>query len=342
MPQPPNRTAEPSPGAAIEHGGGLDALAAAFPAAPRPWIDLSTGINPWPWPLPVVPSEAWTRLPDRSALAALLAAARQAYGAGEGAAIVAAPGSQALIQWLPRLLPTGDVAVCTPTYGEHARCWQLAGHRVRQVPSPFETDAAVVVLTRPNNPDGHIPPRAPLLALADRLSAGGGLLVVDEAFAEVMPEESLATEAGRPGLVVLRSFGKFFGLAGLRLGFALGPAELIARLADALGPWAVPGPGLAVATAALADLPWQAATRRRLAAARSSLDRLLERNGLSLLGGTDLFRLAASPEAPALWRRAAEAGIALRRFPEAPTWLRFGLPADGAAEARLARVLAGR
>jgi cobalamin biosynthetic protein CobC len=319
-----------------DHGGALDRAVARFGGARGAWIDLSTGINPWPYPVPVIPGEAWTRLPDEAALADLKAAARAFYGAPTDP--VAAPGSQALIQLLPRLLPPTDVAVVGPTYAEHARCWALAGHRVEQIDTPVP--APILVLVNPNNPDGRCWSAAELGRLADRQAARGGLLVVDEAFGEVAPGLSTVPQAGRPGLVVLRSFGKFFGLAGLRLGFAFGPAALMGQLATAFGPWAVAGPALTIGRAALMDTAWAAATRTRLAEAARTLDGILSVTGLEPVGGTDLYRLVRVPNAAHLADRLGRHHILVRRFDDRRDALRFGLPPDDAARARLRAALA--
>ncbi len=319
---------EASAGGTLLHGGDLDGARAAFPGAPEPWVDLSTGINPWPYPLPPVRPDAWNRLPGRGEEAALRSAAAACYGAPSADVVAAASGSQALIQLLPRLRAPGRVAVLGPTYAEHARCWALAGHDVQMVEGVEEAD--VLVIVNPNNPDGRRWPAARLLEIAEAQHARGGWLVVDEAFADMRPEDSLAAHAGKPGLVILRSFGKFFGLAGLRLGIALAPAGPATALREAIGPWAVSGPGLAIATAALGDRHWIEATRRRLAASSSELDRMLEKAGLRVVGGTELFRLVEDPRAPALYRALGEAGLLVRRFERRPDWLRFGLP--GAVE----------
>lgn len=328
----PRRQGEAT-GGVLLHGGDLDGARAAFPGAPLPWVDLSTGINPWPYPLPPVPQDAWTRLPGRGEEAALRAAAADCYGVPSAELVAAASGSQALIQLLPRLRAPGSVAVLGPTYAEHARCWSLVGHDVRMAADVAEADVLVVV--NPNNPDGRRWPVARLLELAAAQAARGGWLVVDEAFADMRPDDSAAAHAGRPGLVILRSFGKFFGLAGLRLGIALAPADLAAALREAIGPWAVSGPGLSIATTALSDRGWIAATRNRLTGAAAELDRLLAEAGLRVVGGTDLFRLVEDDRAPALYRALGEAGILVRRFEHRPDWLRFGLPEDDAAWQRL-------
>jgi cobalamin biosynthetic protein CobC len=327
--------------ASVPHGGDLADARALFPDAPTPWIDLSTGINPRPYPLPPVPPEAWTRLPGKAEEAALRRAAAAAYGAPGPDRVVPAPGTQALISLLPRLRPPGRVAVLSPTYGEHAAAWRAAGHEVAEtVRADDLADADVAVVTRPNNPDGRLMPRADALALAAALAARGGWLVADEAFADVLdPRRSLCPDADAPGLVVLRSFGKFFGLAGVRLGFAVCAPALAADVARALGPWATSGPAVAVGTAALSDGAWIADERLRLAHEAARLDALLAAAGLPVVGGTSLFRLVEHPDARGRADRLGRAGIYVRRFPARPDRLRFGLPGHARAWRRLADAL---
>lgn len=312
----------------IEHGGAIDAAAVHYGIPKEHWLDLSTGINPNPYPLPEVAAETWMRLPDQTLDVALRQAAASRFGVADPACVVAAPGTQALIQWLPRLLAPSRVAVLGPTYGEHAACWAMAGHRVTEVAAsePPDGDVDIVVAVNPNNPDGRVIEPARLLALVDRLEREGGLLVVDEAFADAMPDISLAPQAGRRGLIVLRSFGKFHGLAGLRLGFALASPDMAGRIGQALGPWAVSGPAAAIGAAALADASWAVETQARLTADARRLDDLLQDGGLSVAGGTPLFRLAIHQAAQDLFEHLARSGILVRRFSGEATWLRFGIP----------------
>lgn len=312
------------------HGGNLDAARRMFPDAPEPLIDLSTGINPRAYPIPHVSANVFARLPQPAAMDRLRAVAGAVYGAPGAAHVVAAPGTQILLPMAAALAPPGRVAVLGPTYGEYARVAALAGHAVIEAAGVGDIgNAGLVFLANPNNPDGRTLARETLLALADRLRARNGLLVVDEAFMDVGPTAgSLAGEVARGNVVVLRSFGKFFGLAGLRLGFAIAGMEIAARLDALLGPWAVAGPAIAVAETALGDRPWIEATRARLAADAGRLDRLLTSAGLTIVGGTSLFRLARAPAADTVFRRLGRAGIVVRRFPYEPAWLRFGLPAD--------------
>ncbi len=325
----------------MEHGGDLSAARRLFPDAPEPFVDLSTGINPYPYRVQAVPPLLFERLPQIDALARLVAIAAEAYGAPSPACVVAAPGTQILLPLVAVLKPAGRAAILVPTYAEHARAAALTGHRViatRDLNQLGDADLAIVV--NPNNPDGRMHATADLLAVAEKLGARAGILVVDEAFIDVgPPAASLAGEVMRGNIVVLRSFGKFFGLAGLRLGFAIAAPDVAARLQASIGPWAVSGPALAIGASALADRSWIAAMRRTLAQAAERLDQLLASAGLDVIGGTSLFRLAQTAVAPDLFETLGRAGILVRRFADHPTWLRFGLPGNEPAWERLARAL---
>ena len=326
----------------IWHGGDLARARALFPDAPQPWIDLSTGINPIPYPLPELPLSLWQRLPGADDEAALLVAARRAFRAPPEAGIVAAPGTQILIDLLPRVLPAlaeaGPVAVLGPTYAEHALAWRKAGAQVIETATLAETaDAASVVVVNPNNPDGRSLKASELAALAARCAPRGGMLILDEAFADFTPEASVLP-ALPPATIVLRSFGKIYGLAGLRLGFAIGEARPMAALRAAMGPWAVAGPALQIGALALADATWLAKASAARAADSSRLDGLLSPLGW-IVGGTALFRLLASPDAPALFAHLGRHGLYVRRFQNDATWLRFGLPGDADAWRRLETAL---
>ncbi|MBU1286240.1 MAG: threonine-phosphate decarboxylase CobD [Alphaproteobacteria bacterium] len=322
------------------HGGALDRMQIAYPNAPTPWIDLSTGINPWPYPVGVLPPSAWQHLPTAAAMQACRAAMAHAIGAPESAVLLA-PGSELLIRLLPTIIAPRTVALASPTYGDHARAWRASGADVTEITDPLAEAGKVdaLVLCNPNNPDGATLERSHLEYALTRQAARNGWLIVDEAYADISPALSLAPFAGAESLIILRSFGKFFGLAGLRLGALLGPPALLDAMSQRLGVWPVSGPALTIGTQAYGDGLWQAETRDRLAAARRRLDTILLDAGLWLVGGTDLFRLAKTDQAPQLWHRLAEAGIYVRRFGYAPDLLRIGLPANTAGEHRLAAAL---
>jgi cobalamin biosynthetic protein CobC len=300
---------------ARDHGGGVDGAAARFGGSRAGWLDLSTGINPVPYPVPPLDPSLWTALPDRAAQDALVAAARAFWQVPEAAAILPAPGASALIARLPALAPPGRVHIPAPTYNEHAAAF--AAHGWSQAAG--RPDARVIV--HPNNPTGH-------WYGPDDLDAP--LTVIDESFADVAPDWSLATFADREGVVVLKSFGKFWGLAGLRLGFAIGPPELLDRLAAMLGPWPVSGPALAIGTMALNDPGWAAEARTRLTGDAAHLDALMRHAGAGVVGGTALFRLYTVDDPTAWQTRLARHHIWTRIFPYSDSWIRLGLPAPEA------------
>ncbi|MGA8616752.1 MAG: threonine-phosphate decarboxylase CobD [Xanthobacteraceae bacterium] len=325
------------------HGGDLAGGRRLFPDAPEPFIDLSTGINPNPYPVSRLPGDVFARLPEADKLASLTAIAAQTYGAPSAAHVVAAPGTQILLPLVAALVRPGRTAVLAPSYGEFTRAAALAGHSVAEVDGPAAIgDAQLIFVANPNNPDGRLFTRNDLMALARNLRAHGGLLVVDEAFMDAASSgASLAADVSGGNVVVLRSFGKFFGLAGVRLGFALAAPKIAARLSAMLGPWAVSGPALAVGAKALADAAWIKKTRIRLERSAKKLDGILTNSGLDIVGGTNLFRLVRTDAAGELFDHLGRAGILVRRFPEQANWLRFGLPANARAWRLLQIALAG-
>jgi cobalamin biosynthesis protein CobC len=327
----------------MKHGGDLTEAMARYGGSPRMWLDLSTGVNPWSWPIPVhLPADIWQRLPSRADEEALIAAAREAYAIPAGAGIVAAAGTQSLIQWLPQLASDGPVAIVEPTYNEHAPAWRMAGHDVIARADLDDLPPVVrhVVVVNPNNPDGRVISRAALAHIAALVKERGGWLVVDEAFADVEPETSVIKLCADWPIVVLRSFGKFYGLAGLRLGFAVAPPEIARQIALALGPWACSGPALTIGAAALRDREW--AHRARLAIQRQArkLDHVLAGAGFMIVGGTGLFRLARRADASKVHASLSARHIWCRRFDWADDLLRFGLPRDDRDLERLAAALA--
>jgi cobalamin biosynthetic protein CobC len=314
------------------HGGDLGTVRRRFPDARLPWLDLSTGINPVAYPVEALPTDAWTRLPSRADEEALCAIAAKAFGVRDPATIVAAPGTQALIQLLPRLFPTSRVAVLGPTYEEHQISWRRQGHDVSIVEHFSDSRADIVVLVNPDNPTGR-------LVTSDELRACNATLIVDEAFIDFLPAAaSLAGDLPR-NAIVLRSFGKAYGLAGLRLGFAIAEPDTAASLREQLGPWAVSGPALAIGRAALGDKSWLDGAAARLERDSKRLDEMLTAAGFTLLGGTPLFRLAHHDDAPGMVQQLGRHGIHVRAFFLQPDRLRFGLPGTDGDFHRLAAAL---
>ncbi|BDU15584.1 threonine-phosphate decarboxylase CobD [Lysobacter auxotrophicus] len=317
----------------LEHGGRLLRAARTYGIAPERWLDLSTGISPFAWPVPPIPASAWHRLPEDND--GLEAAARDYYGAPS---LLAVAGSQAAIQALPRLRPHSRVGVIAPGYAEHAHAWRAAGHAVETLPADMllaqHGRFDVIVLIHPNNPGGERFDRERLLELHATLAQRGGWLVVDEAFMDATPEASLCDAGDRDGLIVLRSVGKFFGLAGARAGFVCASAARLASLRDMLGPWTLTGPSRYVVRCALQDREWHAMQRERLAAFGARLRETLAAAGFAPDAGCAFFQWKRDPRAAAMHEAIARRGILTRRFDE-PASIRFGLPPDGLAFERL-------
>jgi cobalamin biosynthetic protein CobC len=322
-----------TPAALLGHGGRLGAARTAWPDAPTPWLDLSTGINPCPYPVPALAPETWSRLPDPESVRALETATAAAFGVDDPARVVAAAGSEALIRLLPRLLSARRIVISTRTYGGHADAWRAAG---AEVVDPGDPAADLRVLVNPNNPTGRVLSPDQVLDLTE------GPLLVDEAFMDLDPAYSVTPLAGAPGherLIVLRSFGKFHGLAGARLGFLVAEPDLAARVRRALGDWPVSGPAIAAGLAAYPDTAWARQTRQRLIESTVQIDSLLRRAGFEIAGGTLLFRLTRAADAPRRFEALAQAGILTRPFPWDETLIRFGLPGPDQDWLRLADAL---
>ena len=313
--------------AKMDHGGGLDGAAATYGGARADWLDLSTGINPVPYPLPALSPDCWTALPDQGALDRLLDAARAFWNVPDDAAIVAAPGASALIARMPDITTCQNVSIPGPTYNEHAAAFRAAGVNVND---PDNIDPRVRVFVHPNNPDGQMYDHR---AIEDNHR---DLTIIDESFCDVTPDASHVALSSIPRIVVLKSFGKFWGLAGLRLGFAIATPHSLARFGNGSdkvidletmqGPWAVSGPALEIGAKALSDTKWADETRARLTIDAARLDTLMLAKGAQVVGGTTLFRLYDVPDAQAWQTALAKHHIWTRVFPYNPRWLRLGLP----------------
>lgn len=321
----------------LEHGGRLRKAALQYGIAQEDWLDLSSGLAPWPWPIPPIPLRAWARLPETDD--GLEQAACDYYGAAQ---VLPVPGSQAAIQLLPRLRRAGKVGVLSPCYAEHAEAWRRAGYIVREVLEQevdfFLDSLDVLVVVNPNNPTGLSLTPQRLLDWHARLAERGGWLVVDEAFMDNTPHLSLASQANQVGLIVLRSFGKFFGLAGVRLGFVLAERKLLKLLAEQVGPWAVSGPARELGQVCLRDSAGHTYQRQRCEDASQRLFRLLEQYGLRPQGGCALFQWLITDHAEQLHEFMAQRGILLRLFVHDSS-LRFGLPGTDADWLRLEQAL---
>lgn len=312
------------------HGGALDAVQSRFGDAPTPWIDISTGINPWPYPDTQISASAHTLLPTQTLYETCQKAMARAIGV-EPDTLVLAPGSELLIRLLPSVVSAKTIAILSPSYGDHARAWQGDGRTVIETADPLALADKVdaIIICQPNNPDGRVFSAEALDDAMAQLNRKSGWLIIDEAYVDLAPNLSLAPRAEHSNMVILRSFGKFFGLAGLRLGGLIAPQSVRTAMRQRLGEWPVSGAALEIGARAYADLEWQDQIRQKLTEKRIALDAILTEVGIKAITGTDLFRYIETPgDAHALWTHLAHSGIYARRFDWTQRHLRIGLPKD--------------
>jgi cobalamin biosynthetic protein CobC len=331
----PESATRPTNISTLHHGGRLRTAAHDFRIPLHRWLDLSTGINPSGWPVPQLPAEIWRRLPEDDDG---LAMASLAYFGSQR--VLPLAGSQAAIQTLPQLFTPRSVGILSPCYAEHLKAWTAASHHVETIDDADAAQALerldVLLLSNPNNPTGRVIAPETLREWHARLAARGALLVVDEAFIDATPDLSVLNAAHLPGLVVLRSLGKFWGLAGVRCGFIAAEDRVLDALAERLGPWTVSGPARWVAQRALSDRAWMQTQANQLAAASTRLATLLDTYGLHSPSGCALFRWVPTPLAQELFEAFAHKAVLLRAFDNG---LRFGLPGDEAQWQKLETVL---
>lgn len=325
----------------IVHGGRINAAQVLFPNAPLPWIDLSTGVNPHAYPIPKLAPQAWSRLPDDGAFSGIEDAARMRYNAPPQGSVVAGSGVQSFIQILPRIFPRRRVAILGFTYAEYALNWRTSGSTIDIVDTieQLDKDFDIGIIVNPNNPDGRLVEKDRIVDLAERFARKNQLLIIDESFVDFYPQLSAVNLSILDSVIVLRSFGKTYGLPGLRLGFALCSKYNEILLRQALGPWAVSGPALAIGLQALFDPEWLKCAAVKCQHDADRLDNLLKNTGFIAIGGTILYRLVQHREAQRIFDKLCTHGILVRHFPEKQDWLRFGLPDDSKAWARLTKAL---
>jgi cobalamin biosynthesis protein CobC len=341
-----NSGADIAAGRFAHHGGRLCVARSLFPNVPQPWVDLSTGINPHWHPAPRASARERNRLPEPTELARLEAVAAAAFNVSDPARVVATGGTENVLRLLPYILKSSNAIIAGPTYGSHADAWKRAGANVRIVAdSDISADCATnsaMTVVNPNNPNGRIVARAQLQSLHDELSHRGGVLIVDEAFGDLEPQHCVADIAGSgtaARMIVLRSFGKFYGLAGVRLGFVIASTTIATQLRQLQGDWPVSVDALKAGLAAYADSAWAQRTRARLARSAQRLDKLLVSAAMDIVGGTSLYRLARAANAQARFTQLISHGVLVRPFDYDPTLLRFGLPGTRDDWQRLAQAL---
>jgi len=310
----------------LKHGGRLREAAEHYQIPLSDWIDLSTGINPNGYPIPNIPSALWQRLPEDQD--DLIATAQRYY---QCASLLAVAGSQAAIQSLPLLRPQGKVGFIQPSYAEHAYAWKKAGHHIINLePDTINQHIKqlnVLVLVNPNNPSAQIFTHEQCLSWLAQLNTHNGWLIIDEAFIDATPELSLSHLAPLKGLIILRSIGKFFGLAGIRSGFVLAEPAILNELAEHLGPWTISNPSRFMTQHALQNTSWQQTTRGNINKQSLRLQQLLQQYQLAITGSNPLFQWIKTQQASHIHQQLAQQAVFTRLFTH-PSSIRFGLPAN--------------
>jgi cobalamin biosynthesis protein CobC len=322
--------------APIAHGGALSEAIARYGGTASEWLDLSTGISPFSLPLPEFSADCWRRLPEQAEVQRVCELAMRHYG---GSVVpIAVPGTQSAIQLLPFLTPNAsEVAIVSPTYGEYQQAYQrmdMAIDPIETLDGATETRASVAVLANPNNPNGRETSRDDIFGFAR--AQRHRLVIVDEAFADMRQDLTMAGAAGtEPNLIVMRSFGKFFGLAGLRLGFVFAEAGLAKILSDRLGPWAVSGPALAIAAHAFSRIDLISDLRKKMEKAHAMTRSALNMAGVSIVGETALFFYCEVGDGAAVRDLLASHKVLVRAFDHSPSRIRIGLAPDDLSAVRL-------
>lgn len=329
----------------VVHGGCLNRAVKDFAIARENWLDLSTGINPQSYSLSSPPESIWRSLPEDDD--GLVATAQKYYDCRQ---LIMTPGSQWSIGKIPswcRALGNHKNTVLLPYLGyqEHRHAWQKSGFDcVYYIDEPTEqqlSTCSAMVVINPNNPSGNKVNKTQLLQWHNRLSETGAWLIVDEAFIDAETSQSMAGDAGVTGLIVLRSLGKFFGLAGVRVGALLAWQSLLELALSELEPWSIANPSRWAAEKALQDIQWQDSMRAQLTLQSQKLSDLLHRTFSQSIGGCALFQTVWLNNAEVIYQQLAREGILVRLLSEYKTpGLRFGLPADNdKSRARLTQAL---
>ena len=322
-----------------EHGGNSDEAAKAYGMTPEQMYDLSTGISPIAYDMVLPSSSHYQKLPMTSALDDLYKAARGAYQVPTHAAICCGAGSQSLLGMLPNVMAGSEIVWCRePTYNEHRYRWEKAGHQVDGGDS-CPDDAKIIILGQPNNPDGRLWKHDEIAHYHAMMAERNGLLIIDEAFVDAMPEHSYMPHAGDDNLVILRSVGKFYGLAGIRVGFAIGGKEIIAKLADDIGPWPISQPAIDIALTALSDHEWQISHSKRLYELSSKLVEILAGAGFTIVAQQPLFVTIQDESIYEFHDHLARHGFWTRIYQNYPSMMRLGLISQQTGLSRFASVV---
>ena len=309
----------------IEHGGNLDKAISFYGGKESEWIDLSTGINPNSYPIPKLSISDWRSLPTKTEIKDLESIIKSKQKISSE--IIMVPGAQMAINFLPFLLKGEgtEVRILTPTYNEYNYCFTNTGFKVnscQKFNQLFNSDIAIIV--NPNNPDGKIYEINELFELSKSVK----ILIVDESFIDSVECDSIVNQLNEDvsNIIVIRSFGKFFGLAGLRLGYVFSGKEIIRKFKRFFGPWQISKMSVKIATIAFSDDVWIKKTKNNLNEKANAIDNLMKKINWKITGGTNLFRLYSTSNSDLAQKLLAEKFIWSRKFSYSKKWIRLGIP----------------
>jgi threonine-phosphate decarboxylase len=300
------------------HGGDVDGIARTYGVSADLLIDFSANINPIGPPrrtLIRLAREATdrrviTHYPDPDYVELRNTLARTLLVPADGLTI--ANGSVALIAAIVRAIAPGACVLAAPAFAEYRRALRASGCQVRLFPLTaargfaLDGDALVrvldrhrppmCVLTNPHNPSGAVTSRTEMLRVLNGARRAKTLLVVDEAFIDYAPTETLVTEAVRSEhLAVLRSVTKFYGMPALRVGYAVSSSRLAGRISAQLPPWPVTTLAASAATEAVQDHGYARRTLASVAEQRRWLSQALGTIGVTVYPSAANFLLLQLP-----------------------------------------------
>ena len=305
-----------------EHGGDIDNAIKKYGGNKDDWIDLSTGINPNHYPYKLINIRELQNLPYKNDIDNLNKLAKKYFQTT--ACVRAVSGAQGGINILPFLLPNKTVSILSPTYNEYQNVFSNSLKKIINVKNLSELKKSqIAIICNPNNPDGKLYSNDNLL----KISKSVEYLIIDESFIDQYPRKSLSHKLDdQTNILILRSFGKFFGLAGIRLGFLISNKEIDKKIQFLIGNWPISNVAINVASKALIDHVWIMNTISFLKEGSYFLDCLASEINWKVVGGTNLYRLYETPNAHDAQNKLANFKIWSRRFSYSKKWIRLGIP----------------
>ena len=304
----------------IHHGGDIDLAIKKYGGEREDWIDLSTGINGTSYPWQQSIKFELRNLPSNKLLVNLERAASAAYKVAENTETAAVSGAQQIISLLPICLKSyNSVAILGPTYNEYEKAFKSSGIKAQTVSEVSKLSSSdIAIIVNPNNPTGKVIAEE----ILDDLSKKVRILIIDESFKTFSSRRIQKFE----NVIQINSLGKFFGLAGVRLGFVSGPSDFIKSVRRMLGPWPISSIAAEIGTIALNDNTWISEMEKILLEGSNVLHKACSTKNWKLVGKTNLFHTYATSSSLEVEKQFAAHYIWIRTFDYSETWVRLGIP----------------